>query len=97
MIKVKAIGEFSFKKFDKLKNIKRANENKNKEGYLFVGDVFECDTETVKYLTGDNSYKKAFVEIIEVIPEIIKEVEPPKEVFEIKKPRKTKIKLTERK
>ena len=95
MIKVETIEEFTLKDFDKLKNIKRFNEEKNKEGCLFVGDTFECDENMAKYLTGNNKLNKIVVKVIEVIPEKFKttfeEVEPPKEAREIKKPKKTKL------
>lgn len=93
MIKVEAIDEFSLKDFDKIENVERANATKNKEGLLFIGDKFECDKDMLDYLIGNNTYNKAFVRIIEVIPEKkeIKIVEAPKEAKEIKKPKKTKL------
>ena len=68
MVKVKVLEEFTLGKFNELKNIVRADENKNEIGYLYVNDIFECDLEMFKYLTGENSEDRAFVEKIEVIP-----------------------------
>lgn len=69
MIKVEVIGEFTLSKFNELKNIERANPNKNEDGHLYVNDKFECNEEMVRYLGGENKDHKAYVKIIEVIPE----------------------------
>lgn len=72
MIKAKVIEDFSLlSKFNELKNIERANANKNAEGYLYRDDTFECTKEMAEYLTKTNSQGRAFIEIIEVIPEKI--------------------------
>lgn len=71
MIKVKVVEDFTFKDFDKLKNIERAA--KEEKGKLFVNDTFECDKKIADYLTGDNSYKRSFVKVIEVMPEEVEE------------------------
>ena len=67
MIKLEVIEPFTLGDYGKLKNIKRKNQEK--EGYLFVGDTFECDEKMAKYLTGENDKKKVVTKIIEVIPE----------------------------
>lgn len=67
MIKVEVIEEFTLGKFDELKNIQR--KNKNTEGRLYVGDIFECNQDMADYLTGENKLNRAFVKVIEVIPE----------------------------
>lgn len=67
MVKVEAIEEFTLKKFNELKNIKRAD--KDEKGKIFKGDIFECDKQMLKYLLGDNPVEKVVVEVIEVIPE----------------------------
>lgn len=95
MIKVKVIEDFTLKDFNKLKNIVRTN--KKVEGSLFKDDIFECDEEMAKYLTGGNALNKVVVEVIEVEPvkqeikeEAIEEiVEEPKVE---KKPKKKKNK-----
>lgn len=100
MIKVETIQEFTFARFDELKNIKR--KSSEVKGKLFVGDIFECTKEIANYLLGDNSIKKAVVKVIEIIPEQIKEeqnnVEFHKELItqlekENKKSKSKKIKI----
>lgn len=67
MIKVKVIEDFTLGKFNELKNITR--KQKEQEGKLFIGDIFECDEKMADYLTGNNSINRAVVKVIEVIPE----------------------------
>lgn len=67
MIKCRVIEQFSLKKFDKLKNIKR--KSIKKYGELYVGDSFECDEQMAWYLNGKNEKNKVVVKIIEVKPE----------------------------
>lgn len=74
MIKVEVIEGFTLKNFKLLKNIVR--KNADKFGELFVGDIFECDEEMAKYLTGGNSLKKVVVKVIEVISTSKKTEEP---------------------
>lgn len=66
MIKVEVITQFTLKKFNELKNIKRRNYDK--EGMLYVGDTFECEKEMAEYLLGQTDGKPV-VKVIEVIPE----------------------------
>lgn len=66
MIKCEVIKRFKLKDFDKLKNIQRASIEV--KGELLPKDTFECDEEMVKYLSGDNAFKEAFVKVIEVLP-----------------------------
>ena len=68
MIKCEVIEKFSLEAFDKIKNIKRANENRNEKGKLYVGDTFECDEKMCDYLTGNNPINKVVVKVIEVKP-----------------------------
>ena len=67
MVKVEVIGEFTLEKFNELKNIERVN--KDTFGRLYVKDKFECTKEMADYLLGNNKLNKAFVKVIEVIPE----------------------------
>lgn len=67
MIKVEVIEEFTLGKFNELKNITR--KQKEQEGKLFIGDIFECDEKMADYLTGNNPINRAVVKVIEVIPE----------------------------
>ena len=93
MIKVEVIEGFTLKDFKLLKNIVR--KNADKFGELFVGDVFECDEEMAKYLTGGNKLNKVVVKVIEVLPKeepeaTMVEVEISKETIESLKPKKKK-------
>lgn len=90
MIKCEVIEEFTLEKFNELKNLVRANAEKNQNKKLYLKDTFECDKEMVDYLTGDNDYKKPYVKVIEIIPEEVIEDEPKEEIVE--KPKKAKRK-----
>lgn len=68
MIKVEVVENFTYKNFDKIKK-SLVRKRIEKEGWLYVGDTFECDDPTLKYLTGDNALNKIVVKVIEVIPE----------------------------
>lgn len=72
MVKVEVIKEFTLGDFNKLKNLKRKNEKKNLDGYLYVGDIFECNEEMGKYLTGNNDVKEVVVKVLEIVPEKLK-------------------------
>lgn len=78
MVKAEVIEEFTLAKFNELKNL--ARKEQAEVGRLFVGDTFECTEEMAKYLTGDNPLKRAFVKVIEVIPEKVIEEKPVEEV-----------------
>lgn len=95
MIKVKVIEEFHLGKFNELKNIQRISQNEN--GKLFVGDIFECTEDMAKYLLGENALKRAFVEIIEIIPEKQEENEIISQKTEEKPKRKTTTRKTTKK
>lgn len=66
MVKAKVIEDFTLRKFNELRNIERANANKNAEGYLYKDDTFECDEEMAKYLTKTNAEGRPFIQIIEI-------------------------------
>ena len=83
MIKVEVTEGFTLARFDELLDIER--KNVDKYGELFVGDTFKCDKELVDYLLGGNALKKAFVKVIEVIPEKEKKEAEEKPTKEIKK------------
>ena len=76
MFKVKALQEFTYGSFNKIKNLERHNKEKNKEGTLYAGDTFECTEKMAQYLTGECGY--VLVKVIEIIPEEIKEEKPKK-------------------
>ena len=69
MVKVIVVEDFnlSMPKFSQLKNIQRTN--RKNDGYLYKNDKFECTEEMAEYLTGKNNYNRAFVKILEFIPE----------------------------
>ena len=91
MVRVEVIEYFTLEKgivkFEDLKELVRKNPQNAKDGELFVGDIFLCTKEQANYLLGENQLKKAFVKIIEVIPE--------KEEQETKEPIKRKRKKKE--
>ena len=92
MIKVEAIKQFTLKNFKEAKNIVR--KDKNEEGKIFIGDVFECSPEIAEYLQGNNEGKQVVIKVLEVIPEIqetdTKELTE-KKVELVEKPRVEKI------
>ena len=108
MIKVKVIENFSLGKFNELKNIVRSNPKQDLEGRLFVNDTFECTEEMAEYLTKTNAQGKPFVEVMEIIPEELKEkahkivekakekgiIKPVEELFKEEKETKPKRKKT---
>lgn len=100
MIKVEVVEGFNLGRFNEIRNLVRANPEKNKIGELYSKDTFECTEELSDYLLGDNTYKRAFVHVIEVIPEEEKIVieKPVKEdkIVE-KKPKKVTKKKTTKK
>lgn len=67
MIKCEVIETFTLSKFNELKNIKR--KNLEETGRLFVGDTFECDKNMAEYLLGNNKNNRAYIKVIEVIPD----------------------------
>lgn len=76
MIKVIVTEEFTLGRFNELKSIERANTNKNEDGRLYINDKFECNEDMYEYLTIKNNEHRAFIKIIEIIPdkeEIIEE------------------------
>jgi hypothetical protein len=57
-----AIEDFSLSKFNKIKNLKRADINKSLYGWLYKGDIFECNEKLFRYLNGNNYKNKTVVE-----------------------------------
>ena len=88
MFKVKALREFTYKDFSKIKNLERHNKEKNKVGTLYALDTFECTETMVKYLTGECGY--ILVKVIEVIPEVETTKEKTEEEPKVKKTTKKK-------
>ena len=87
MVKVKALQEFTYGNFNKITNLVRYDTNKDKDGRLYAGDVFECTKDMAKYLTGGCGY--TLVKVIEVIPEEKPNKEEPIIKEKITKPKKT--------
>lgn len=76
MIKCEAIIDFDLKDFGELKNIirkRKEKEDKKYDGKLYDGDIFECSKEMADYLGGNNKINRSVIEVIEIIPEKIKE------------------------
>ena len=97
MIKVEVIEEFTLGKFDELINIQR--KNKSTEGRLYKGDIFECDNKMAEYLLNEikNPANRAFVKIIEVIPEKKPQKSIDKIDKEVKETKRQTIRKTRRK
>lgn len=83
-VKVKAIIDFSFGRFNEIENLIRSSE-KNQDGYIYKEDIFICTREIADYLVENNA-----AEIIEEIKEV---KEKPVEKVE-EKPKKTTTKKT---
>lgn len=73
MVKVQAIIDFSYKNYNKIKDLQPTN--KIQEGKIFVGDIFNVENDEAKYLTGENKNNIVAVKVLEVIPEIKEEKE----------------------
>ena len=71
MVKVQAIIDFTYKKYDKIQNLNSLDEIE--KGKIFKDDIFEVEDEEALYLTGKNENKIVAVKVIEVIPEIKEE------------------------
>ena len=71
MVKVQAIIDFSYKKYDKIQNLNSLDEIE--KGTIFTGDIFEVEDKEALYLTGKNKNNIVAVKVIEVIPEIKEE------------------------
>lgn len=105
MIKVEVIESFTLGRFNELRNIIRANKERDVAGELAVGDMFECTEDMAGYLLNEknsiyltdkdgknNPSGRAFVKKIEVIPEEKKQEEVKEE-----KPKKTTRRKTTKK
>ena len=79
MIRCEAIETFTLGRFDELTDIERAGVDE--KGKLNAGDKFTCPKDLADYLLGENRFNKAFVKVIEIIPE---KKEPKTENVEVK-------------
>ena len=73
MVKVQAIIDFTYKKYDKIQNLNSLDEIE--KGTIFTGDIFEVEDKEALYLTGKNKNKIVAVKVLEVIPDIKEEKE----------------------
>lgn len=64
---VEATENFTYFKFNELKNIQRYNKNGNKEGTLYEGDIFECTDEIMNYLLNNGVHNGANRPLIRVL------------------------------
>ena len=71
MVKVQAIMDFTYKKYDKIQNLNSLDEIE--KGKIFKEDIFEVEDKEALYLTGKNKNKIVAVKVLEVIPEIKEE------------------------
>ena len=71
MVKVQAIIDFTYKKYDKIQNLNSLDEIE--KGKIFKEDIFEVEDEEALYLTGKNKNNIVAVKVLEVIPEIKEE------------------------
>ena len=67
MVKLEAIESFTLRRFDEIKIVER--KGTDLFGFLEQGDVFECSKDLADYLLGDNAHNRAFVKVLEIIPE----------------------------
>ena len=81
MIRCEALETFTLGRFDELTDIERAGMDE--KGKLNKRDKFTCPKDLADYLLGGNRFNKAFVKVIEIIPEI-KPIPNAKEEAEIK-------------
>lgn len=101
MVKVEVIESFTLGgnseyKFEDLQNIIRGT-NQNQNGHLFVGDIFECNEEMLKYLTKTNPLGRAFVKVIEIQVEKIEIKSVTGSEITLKEEEKPKRKTTRKK
>ena len=91
MVKVEAIIDFLYSKFDKVKNLVR--KDKEQDGKIFKGDIFEVDKKEADYLLGNNAKSLIAVKVlkeIEILPDKITITEIKEEEIKPKKKNKKK-------
>ena len=95
MVKVQAIIDFTYKKYDEIQNLNSLD--KIEKGKIFKDDIFNVEDDEAKYLTGENKNKIVAVKVLEVIPSIriIKDKEEAKEIIERARKKINKKKGTE--
>lgn len=91
MVKVEAIIDFLYSKFDKVKNLVR--KDKEQDGKIFKGDIFEVDKKEADYLLGNNAKSLIAIKVlkeIEILPDSIIITEIKEEEIKPKKKNKKK-------
>lgn len=90
MVKLQATQDFTLSLFNEIKITKRANADKNENGWVYNDDEFECNDAVADYLMGNNDQKVIVAKILEVIPEVKKNEFTMKEDTTIKETKKKK-------
>ena len=89
MVRVRTVIDFTYGKFNEIKELVRANAEGNEDGHLKVNDTFIVSNEQAKYLTETAEWVKQnhtpLVDIIEVIPEEKKEAKKVEKKAPVKK------------
>lgn len=85
MVKVQAIMDFTYKNYDKIRNLN--SYDKIEEGKIFENDIFEVEPAEALYLVGNNDIGIIAVKVLEIIPnKIVKDKNAEKiEIKAIKK------------
>lgn len=90
-VKVEAIKDFSLEAFNEIENLVR--KDREKEGYIYEGDVFVCQEPLFKYLNGENAGGYVVVRLLEEIKEepVVEFKEPVADHIEVEeKPKRKK-------
>ena len=91
MVKLQATQDFTLEAYNQITIIKRANEEKKQNGWVYANDELECNETMADYLTGGNDKKIVVAKILEVIPEVKKnEITEDTTIKEETKKRRTK-------
>lgn len=69
MVRAEVTEEVDVGRFDEIIEIVRQNAQNDTKGHLFVGDIVTCKEDLANYLNGENRLGRAFVKVIEVIPD----------------------------
>lgn len=72
-MKVKALMDFNYSKYDDIENL--ISKSKVEKGKVFAGDILVVSNKDGKYLLGDNPSKLVAVEKIEEIKKDIERIE----------------------
>lgn len=67
MVKAEVTETFTFRDFDKVQIVQKKSTKKNE---FQKGDIFICDNDIAKYLSGENALNKNVIKILEVTPHL---------------------------